>query len=62
VRLQRAAHEVDAVRLRYRAPAIACRLDGDVVVLHEPFAGAAPGQAAVLLRGDVVVGCATIAS
>jgi tRNA-specific 2-thiouridylase len=28
--------------------------------LDEPFHGAAPGQAACLLRGDVVVGWATI--
>ena len=61
LRLHVAAEAVDAVRLRYRAPAVACRLDGDVVRLAEPFAGAAPGQAAVLLRGDVVVGSATIA-
>ena len=51
---------VGAVRLRYHAPAIACRLDGDELVLDEPFAGAAPGQSACLLDGDVVVGTATI--
>jgi tRNA-specific 2-thiouridylase len=28
--------------------------------LGEPFLGAAPGQTACLLRGDVVVGTATI--
>jgi tRNA-specific 2-thiouridylase len=52
----------DAVRLRYRSPAVACRLDGDEIHLDEPFHGVAPGQTAVFLRGDAVVGCATIAS
>jgi tRNA-specific 2-thiouridylase len=28
--------------------------------LQEPFYGAAPGQSACLLRGDVIVGWATI--
>lgn len=51
---------VTGVRLRYHAPAIACRLEGDELVLDEPFAGAAPGQSACLLDGDVVVGTATI--
>lgn len=53
--------EPDAVRLRYRSPALACRLDGDEIHLAEPFHGAAPGQTAVFLAGDTVVGCATIA-
>jgi tRNA-specific 2-thiouridylase len=30
--------------------------------LGEPFHGAAPGQSAQLLRGDVIVGWATIAA
>jgi len=30
-------------------------------VLAQAVDGAAPGQAAVLLRGDTVVGCGTIA-
>jgi tRNA-uridine 2-sulfurtransferase len=51
----------DRVQLRYRAPAVAATLDGDRVRLAEPVHGAAPGQTAVLRRGDVVVGCATIA-
>jgi len=51
---------VDAVKLRYRSPAIACALDGETLALHEPVHGVAPGQIACLLRGDVVVGCATI--
>jgi tRNA-specific 2-thiouridylase len=61
VRLHRGAEAVDAVRLRYRSRALRCTLDGNVARLHEPVDGAAPGQAAVLLCGDVVVGCATIA-
>jgi len=54
--------EPDAVRLRYHAPALRCRLDGDRIHLDEPFDGAAPGQTAVFLRGDAIVGCATIAA
>jgi tRNA-uridine 2-sulfurtransferase len=53
--------EPDAVRLRYRSPAVRCRLEGDAVHLAEPFHGAAPGQTAVFLAGDAIVGCATIA-
>ena len=51
----------DAVRLRYRSPALRCRLDGEEIHLDEPFDGAAPGQTAVFLSGDAIVGCATIA-
>jgi tRNA-specific 2-thiouridylase len=58
--LHRGAEEVEAVKLRYRSPAVPCELDGDVVRLAEPFAGAAPGQVAVLLRGDAIVGRGTI--
>jgi tRNA-specific 2-thiouridylase len=61
VHLHRPAEEVEAVRLRYRSRPVACRLEGDVVELAEPFDGAAPGQAAVFLAGDVVLGHATIA-
>lgn len=61
VRLHRPAAEVRTVRLRYRSRPLACRLDGDAVELEEPFDGAAPGQAAVLMAGDVVLGHATIA-
>jgi tRNA-specific 2-thiouridylase len=64
-RLHRPDDEVDAVRLRYHSRAVACRVvrgDGGVELeLGEPFHGAAPGQAAQLLRGDVVVGWGTIA-
>ena len=60
VRLHTDAAEVDAVKLRYRAPAVPCRLAGGTLTLGEPVHGVAPGQVACLLRGDVVVGCATI--
>lgn len=52
----------DAVKLRYRTKAVPCRLEDDVLHLDEPFDGAAPGQTAVFLAGDAVVGCATIAA
>jgi tRNA-specific 2-thiouridylase len=58
--LHRPAEAVEAVKLRYRSRPLPCRLDGDRVLLDEPVDGAAPGQAAVLLAGDLVVGCATI--
>ena len=62
VTLHRGAEAVEAVKLRYRTPAVACTLDGDTLRLAEPFAGVAPGQVAVLLRGDTVVGSGTISS
>jgi tRNA-specific 2-thiouridylase len=62
VRLLRDGAEVDGVRLRYHARIVPCRFEPDAVVLHEPFAAPAPGQTAVLLSGDVVIGCATIAA
>ena len=70
-RLHRAGAEVDAVRLRYHSRAIACRIAGDLapgrhrrleLELADPVDGAAPGQTACLLRGDVVVGYGTIAA
>ena len=60
VRLHSDATEVDAVKLRYRSPAVPCSLDGERLELREPVHGVAPGQIACFLRGDVVVGCATI--
>ncbi len=60
VRLHRSAQDVDRVKLRYRSRALPCTLRGDALELHEPVHGAAPGQVACLLQGDVVVGCATI--
>jgi len=61
-RLHAAPGEVQAVKLRYRAPAVPCTLRGDTIALHEPVDGPAPGQTAVFLRGDAVLGCATIAA
>ena len=61
-RLHRAGAEVDAVKLRYRSRAVACRVAGDPapgahrrleLELADPVDGAAPGQIACLLRGDV---------
>jgi tRNA-specific 2-thiouridylase len=60
LRLHEPAANVDAVKLRYRSPAVACTLADDTLALQEPVPGVAPGQIACLLRGDVVVGCATI--
>ena len=65
-RLHRPAERVDGVRLRYHSPRRDCRLElsGDpseaVVALAEPVDGAAPGQVACLLDGDLVVGHGTI--
>jgi tRNA-specific 2-thiouridylase len=68
-RLHRAGTEVDAVRLRYRSRPVACRVAGDIgpgahprlaLELADPVDGAAPGQTACLLSGDVVVGWGTI--
>jgi tRNA-specific 2-thiouridylase len=63
-RLHRPDEEVDAVRLRYHSRAVPCRVartdEGVELELREPFFGAAPGQAAQLLRGDVIIGWATI--
>ncbi|CAB4864730.1 unannotated protein [freshwater metagenome] len=61
VRLHRPAEEVTAARLRYHAEPVACTLVGEMLELHEPVWGIAPGQTAVLLEGDRVLGCATIA-
>jgi tRNA-specific 2-thiouridylase len=70
-RLHRAGHEVDAVKLRYRSRAVPCRVAGEVgagthkrleLELGDAVDGAAPGQTACLLRGDVVVGYGTISA
>jgi tRNA-specific 2-thiouridylase len=58
--LRRDPDRVRAVKLRYRAAPVAAHLEGDALVLAEPVAGAAPGQQACLLDGDLVVGYATI--
>ena len=63
----RPPEEVDSVKLRYRTAAVACRVEPGAepghatLALAAPVAGAAPGQTAVLLRGDAVAGWATIA-
>jgi tRNA-specific 2-thiouridylase len=59
-RLHRPEEDVDAVKLRYRSRPVPCRLRGNEIELAEPVDGAAPGQVACFLRGDVVVGYATI--
>ena len=43
-----------------RLSGVKVALRGDTLTLDEPVHGAAPGQIACLLHGDVVVGCATI--
>lgn len=68
--LHRPGGEVDSIKLRYRSRPLPCRLAGTppaagehprlVVDLLEPVAGAAPGQSACLMRGDAIVGWATI--
>jgi tRNA-specific 2-thiouridylase len=68
--LHRDADRVDAVRLRYRSAAVPAALSAAGagrhaeldVELEEAFDGACPGQTAVLLSGDAVVGHGTIAS
>ena len=66
--LHRDADRVDAVKLRYRAAAVPASVPPAVagshpeldVELREPFDAAAPGQAAVLLSGEAIVGHGTI--
>ncbi len=66
--LHRDGGEVDAVRLRYRSHPVPARLTGVgtgrhaelEVQLGEGFAGVSPGQTAVLLRGETIVGHGTI--
>jgi tRNA-specific 2-thiouridylase len=67
--LHRAGARVDRVKLRYRSRPLACRLPGDLhpgrhaqaeVALSEPVYGAAPGQLAALMEGELVIGHATI--
>jgi tRNA-specific 2-thiouridylase len=68
-RLHRPAARVDRIKLRYRAEPVLGRVAGSppagphrelTVELAEPVDGAAPGQLACLLDGDVVVGWGTI--
>jgi tRNA-specific 2-thiouridylase len=68
--LHRDGSRVDGIRLRYRSRALPAAIgtvaagphDALDVDLGEPFDGAAPGQTAVLLCGDAVVGHGTIAA
>jgi len=59
--------DVDSVKLRYRNKPLACRVriqEGGRLALElaEPVDGAAPGQVACLMRGDVIVGHGVIDS
>jgi tRNA-specific 2-thiouridylase len=58
--LRRDPARVRAVKLRYRSTAVPARLEDGALVLAEPVAGAAPGQQACLLDGELVVGYATV--
>jgi tRNA-specific 2-thiouridylase len=62
-RLYAAAERVEA-KLRYRSPAVGATVEpsarGFRLLLDEPAYGVAPGQAAVLYDGDLVVGQGTI--
>ena len=71
LRLLRAGARVDQVKLRYRSRPIPARLSGEppagrhaagTLELGEPVDGAAPGQLACLLDGELIVGWATIDS
>jgi tRNA-specific 2-thiouridylase len=67
--LHRDGDRVDAVRLRYHSPALPASIgaataghhDALEVELGEEFVGASPGQTAVLLEGETIVGHGTIA-
>jgi len=68
--LHRDGGQVDAVKLRYRSTAVPTeglaagmgRHDELELELAESFVGAAPGQAAVLMAGEAIVGHGTIAA
>jgi tRNA-specific 2-thiouridylase len=69
VRLRRSGDRVDRVKLRYRSRPLPARLPGRLeegrvrgieVVLGEPAEGAAPGQLACLMDGELVIGTGTI--
>jgi tRNA-uridine 2-sulfurtransferase len=68
--LLRDASEVDSVKLRYRSRPVVCSVSGNppagwhrrlTLELGEPVHGVAPGQTACLMRGEAVIGFATIA-
>lgn len=69
--LHRDGTAVDRVKLRYRSDPLPCRVSGAAgpgrhvrldLHLEEPVDGAAPGQVACLMAGDLVVGWGTIAA
>lgn len=68
--LHRDGAEIDAVKLRYRSRALPAKVGATGkgrhptldVELGEAFAGVAPGQTAVLMAGEKIVGHGTIAS
>jgi tRNA-specific 2-thiouridylase len=68
-RLHRPGARVDRVKLRYRSNPVGAYLDGDppagrhprlALELDEPVLGAAPGQLACLMDGELIVGWGTI--
>ncbi|MGH2861577.1 MAG: tRNA 2-thiouridine(34) synthase MnmA [Solirubrobacteraceae bacterium] len=68
-RLHRDGARVDRVKLRYRSPALPARIADSpaagrhrelMLELDEPVAGAAPGQLACLMDGELIVGWGTI--
>jgi tRNA-specific 2-thiouridylase len=70
-RLHRPGAQVNRIKLRYRSRPLAGRVAGEVpagrhrsltLELDEPVAGAAPGQLACLMDGELIVGWATIAA
>jgi tRNA-specific 2-thiouridylase len=70
VRLHREAARIDRVKLRYRSRPLAARLLGDLppgrhrgaeIALRDPVDGAAPGQLAALMDGELIAGWGTIA-
>jgi tRNA-specific 2-thiouridylase len=68
--LHRAGGRVDAVRLRYRSQPVPAAVSATDIGAHpkleialgEDFAGVSPGQTAVLLAGEAIVGHGTIAA
>ena len=67
--VDRPGARVDSVKLRYRSKPLRARVAGDPeagrhrelsLQLDEPVDGAAPGQLACLMDGDLVVGWGTI--
>jgi len=68
-RLHREAARVDRVKLRYRSKPLPARITDPLgagrhreltLQLDEPVAGAAPGQLACLMAGELIVGWGTI--